>query len=67
VRTGTAVHRFGPFELDPDRRRLFRGREPIFQTDRQIDALNCPGFQGRKRRSLLLSRNARDFPYGNIE
>ncbi len=36
---GAGVHRFGPFQLDSDRRRLFRGREEIFPTDRQIDAL----------------------------
>ncbi len=36
---GTGVYRFGPFQLDSDRRRLCRGREEIFPTSRQIDAL----------------------------
>ena len=39
VHIGTAGYRFGPFQLDSDRRRLFRGRKEIFPTGRQIDSL----------------------------
>ena len=39
VHIGTAAYRFGPFQLDSDRRRLFRGRDEILPTSRQIDAL----------------------------
>jgi DNA-binding winged helix-turn-helix (wHTH) protein/Tfp pilus assembly protein PilF len=39
VRTESRVYRFGPFELDPDRRRLTRGRDQVFLPDRQLDVL----------------------------
>jgi DNA-binding winged helix-turn-helix (wHTH) protein len=36
---GASTYRFGPFELDPGRRRLTRGREPVSVSDRQVDVL----------------------------
>jgi DNA-binding winged helix-turn-helix (wHTH) protein len=39
ARTDSRVFRFGPFELDPDQRRLTNGTERIRLRDRQMDVL----------------------------
>ncbi len=39
MRSAGEIYSFGPFQLDPARRRLMRGREPIALPDRHIDIL----------------------------